>query len=93
MNQITVRAIRGGSWNYIARYCRSAIRNRSVPGYRSDNLGFRVISYNFDTTRVLRGGSWSNYAGSCRSASRHRIDPGFRIDDLGFRVLQELSNP
>ena len=36
------RVIRGGSWSYNARYCRSAYRYRDKPGYRSDYLGFRL---------------------------------------------------
>ena len=36
------RVIRGGSWDDGARSCRSADRNRNSPGYRLDNLGFRV---------------------------------------------------
>jgi formylglycine-generating enzyme required for sulfatase activity len=35
------RVIRGGSWSDCARYCRSAYRNRYVPGHRDNDLGFR----------------------------------------------------
>ena len=38
----SVRVYRGGSWNYNARYCRSANRNNNTPGNRNNNLGFRV---------------------------------------------------
>ena len=37
-----IRVIRGGSWYDPAESCRSAYRNRYVPGGRFDNLGFRV---------------------------------------------------
>jgi len=37
------RVIRGGGWNYDARYCRSAFRRRRAPGVRSDYLGFRLL--------------------------------------------------
>ncbi len=37
------RVLRGGSWNYVGWYCRSAYRGRSAPGDRFDNLGFRVV--------------------------------------------------
>ncbi|NJP12609.1 MAG: formylglycine-generating enzyme family protein [Cyanobacteria bacterium CRU_2_1] len=37
------RVIRGGSWNYDPRYCRSAYRLRSNPDDRYDILGFRVV--------------------------------------------------
>jgi formylglycine-generating enzyme required for sulfatase activity len=36
------RVLRGGSWNYIPWYCRSALRNRNDPGYWILN-GFRVV--------------------------------------------------
>jgi formylglycine-generating enzyme required for sulfatase activity len=36
------RASRGGSWSDAAQYCRSASRNRSEPGNRSGNIGFRL---------------------------------------------------
>lgn len=36
------RVIRGGSWGYNARICRSAIRGYISPGYRDYNLGFRL---------------------------------------------------
>ena len=36
------RVTRGGSWNYYARYCRSAYRHRYGPGDRYDSLGFRL---------------------------------------------------
>jgi formylglycine-generating enzyme required for sulfatase activity len=36
------RVIRGGGWNFYARFCRSANRNFNVPGYRGSDLGFRV---------------------------------------------------
>ncbi|EGV30971.1 Sulphatase-modifying factor protein [Thiorhodococcus drewsii AZ1] len=35
------RVIRGGSWSYTARVCRSACRSRFAPDIRSDYLGFR----------------------------------------------------
>jgi formylglycine-generating enzyme required for sulfatase activity len=35
------RVIRGGSWDYDARYCRSAYRIDGLPDYRNDYLGFR----------------------------------------------------
>jgi formylglycine-generating enzyme required for sulfatase activity len=36
------RVDRGGSWDRYPRLCRSAYRNRDVPGLRSDYLGFRA---------------------------------------------------
>lgn len=36
------RVYRGGSWNYLARYCRAAYRNRAAPGYRNSYLGVRL---------------------------------------------------
>ena len=37
------RVLRGGSWYYGARYCRSASRSWSLPGYRRVNLGLRLV--------------------------------------------------
>ena len=37
------RLLRGGSWNYDPRFCRSAYRNYSHPDRRDDSLGFRVV--------------------------------------------------
>ena len=36
------RVIRGGSWVYVAFFCRSAHRCGISPGFRTDSLGFRV---------------------------------------------------
>ncbi len=38
-----LRALRGGSWNYAAWYCRSAIRVRDHAGLRSGGIGFRPV--------------------------------------------------
>lgn len=37
------RVRRGGSWNYFARFCRSAFRFRLVPEFRVSHLGFRLV--------------------------------------------------
>jgi formylglycine-generating enzyme required for sulfatase activity len=36
------RVVRGGSWGTDSEYRRSAIRDRTAPGYRISDLGFRV---------------------------------------------------
>ena len=36
------RVLRGGSWSYNARSSRAPLRNFVIPGYRSNNLGFRL---------------------------------------------------
>ena len=36
------RVVRGGSWNSVPGYLRSAGRGGNLPGIRSDVLGFRV---------------------------------------------------
>ena len=37
------RIVRGGSWDGIPRYCRSAYRDGYTPDNRSDSFGFRVV--------------------------------------------------
>ena len=39
-----VRAVRGGSWLSFAQHTRSAYRSGLVPGFRSNYLGFRLLS-------------------------------------------------
>lgn len=39
------QVIRGGSWNNIGLYCRSAYRCNCEPAYRFNGLGFRVVAY------------------------------------------------
>ena len=36
------RVLRGGGWNILARFCRSANRDRGSPGSRRGNYGFRL---------------------------------------------------
>jgi len=36
------RVIRGGSWYFIARFCRVSYRSLNTPTYRNDYLGFRL---------------------------------------------------
>jgi len=38
----SARVFRGGGWGYSAGVCRSASRGGSVPGFRDDDLGFRL---------------------------------------------------
>ncbi len=39
----TYRVLRGGSWNFNARSCRSAYRSRNTPSNRYNNNGFRLV--------------------------------------------------
>ncbi len=41
--QGSLRVRRGGSWNFNARYCRAANRFYGSPGYRTRNVGFRLV--------------------------------------------------
>jgi formylglycine-generating enzyme required for sulfatase activity len=40
------RVARGGSWDYVARSCRSAARSVISPGGRYSSLGFRLLRTN-----------------------------------------------
>jgi len=42
-----LRVLRGGSWQFRPEYCRSAIRNKHVPGIRSTkfNFGLRICFF------------------------------------------------
>lgn len=44
MDEITIRAVRGGSWSYQARDCRAACRFRGGCGSRWDSLGLRLAA-------------------------------------------------
>ena len=57
MNQDKLkRVLRGGFWSANARWCRSAFRNASEPGYRLDGIGFRLAKTKIypRTTRAYR---------------------------------------
>jgi len=41
----SIRVLRGGSWNSIAGFCRSANRSRNEPGGRDNGFGFRLIFF------------------------------------------------
>jgi formylglycine-generating enzyme required for sulfatase activity len=41
-NDSKLRLLRGGSWDSSPRFCRSAYRDGGHPGFRYDNVGFRV---------------------------------------------------
>ncbi len=41
-NDCPERVLRGGSWDVIPRYLRSAIRDRGAPDDRDGYVGFRV---------------------------------------------------
>lgn len=38
------RVLRGGSWSYVAGYCRAAGRSRDYPDFRFHRYGFRLVS-------------------------------------------------
>ena len=39
------RIVRGGSWGYVAKLCRSAFRSGDGPTSRYDGIGFRLVRY------------------------------------------------
>ena len=40
---VKIKLLRGGSWYYFPRYCRSAYRYHYQPGYANFSVGFRVV--------------------------------------------------
>ena len=42
-NSGSFRVNRGGSWYYIPKFCRSGTRDCDDPGFRDDDVGFRVV--------------------------------------------------
>ncbi len=38
------RVLRGGGWEFLARYCRAATRGYYYPDYRDNLMGFRLVS-------------------------------------------------
>jgi formylglycine-generating enzyme required for sulfatase activity len=41
----SARVLRGGSWNFFARLCRSAYRDGRFPSFRDFFYGFRVVGF------------------------------------------------
>lgn len=39
------KILRGGSWDSVASYCRSAYRSQAIPSKQSSDIGFRLIHY------------------------------------------------
>ncbi len=47
-----LRVLRGGSWCNGGRWCRSAYRRFNPPGYRYDNIGFRLARGQVEPSRA-----------------------------------------
>ena len=56
-SQGTTRVVRGGSWDYPARYLRSACRLRNAPGLRYSDLGFRLLSSAHQADQATESGN------------------------------------
>lgn len=48
------RVVRGGSWNFPGRICRSGFRSMDALSIRSDHLGFRIVRIKRVGTLVTR---------------------------------------
>jgi formylglycine-generating enzyme required for sulfatase activity len=75
----SARVIRGGSWSLVAGICRSAYRDREVPGYRDDDLGFRLS----------RTGPWPSYT---LTLARQRAEERTRAE-AAQRTLEPAPKP
>lgn len=75
------RVLRGGSWNGLGRYLRSARRGVGVPGSRSDDVGFRLALGPVEPAGTA-GGQPPHAAG--RTAARERGDRGTRDGEGGL---------
>lgn len=42
-NSESNRVLRGGSWDFVSRGCRSSLRNGGLPGFSRDDLGLRLV--------------------------------------------------
>lgn len=42
-NRGSFRVNRGGSWYYVSKFCRPVVRDCDDPGFRDDDVGFRVV--------------------------------------------------
>lgn len=80
------RVIRGGSWNYDARYCRSASRINDGPDYVISNVGARFVRTKFSLSPIALVPS-----SETREAILKIIDSlKFSLTDLEYR-LKELK--
>ena len=52
----SLQVFRGGSWSVNARFCRSALRRRCMPGFRRGHLGFRLALSSVPQAQALPGG-------------------------------------
>lgn len=70
------RVVRGGSWNDIGRYCRSAYRRAHQPERRNGDLGFRLARGQSPTSQPAgsREGALRDGRRACRS--RRATDRG-----------------
>jgi formylglycine-generating enzyme required for sulfatase activity len=89
--------LRGGSWDFGSRHCRSAHRFYVEPDEPIDNIGFRVVCLPQEAKPAqvaIRGGSHARLnhpwcrSTWCRSACRVVChSPDYADDDIGFRVI------
>jgi len=88
------RVLRGGSWFFVAAYCRSAFRRRDFPSNRNNNNGFRVaLNSNGRKSWMASGGCpgipdgtvrfpvWPGFGLVSKTSTRDRVVLVGRLDD------------
>lgn len=93
--------LRGCSWHYYPKLCRSAYRNRDHPDRAINFVGLRVVLPAPQPTRaplitdlnVVRGGSWSSIPRGCRSTFHGRSLPDVANLGSGLRVVLPKAAP
>lgn len=82
------RVLRGGSWAFTARGCRSAVRDAQNPTFRNEIWGFRLLSYRGDDP--LSPKEMNQQKGDLEGPS-DKIDPTVMGDSESFVIDTRIA--